>query len=66
MLSGVIFQPFIGWLLRYNWKGNYAYGAPVYGASDYVFALSSISISLVLACFIVFFINEQYTKLEEK
>lgn len=66
MLSGVIFQPLIGWLLGRNWKGGFANGAPIYDKSDYVFALSSISICLALACLVVFFIKEQYSKPEEK
>ncbi|MBY0291816.1 MAG: MFS transporter [Alphaproteobacteria bacterium] len=61
MLSGVIFQPFIGYLLDYNWHGEYINGIRAYTSSDYTFALSSISISLGLACFIVFFIKEKYS-----
>ena len=62
MLSGVIFQPFIGWLLDYNWQGNYVNGIRNYTRSDYAFSLSSISISLLLACLIVLFIEEKYSK----
>lgn len=60
MLSGVIFQPFIGKLLDYHWHGQYINGIRTYTAVDYAFALSSISISLVLACFVVFLIKEKY------
>jgi sugar phosphate permease len=62
MLSGVIFQPFIGWLLDYSWKGGYINGVRAYTDSDYTIALSSISVSLVLACLVVFLIEEKYTK----
>lgn len=62
MISGVIFQPFIGWLLDYSWKGSYMDGIRAYTPSDYTFALSSITISLIIACIIVFFIEEKYTK----
>lgn len=62
MLSGVIFQPFIGWLLDYSWKGGYADGVRVYTKFDYMFALSSICISLALACVIVLLIEEKYSK----
>ena len=62
MLSGVIFQPFIGYLLDYSWKGDYINGVRSYTSSDYILSLSSISISLVLACFIVLFIEEKYSK----
>ena len=61
MLSGVIFQPFIGYLLDSHWQGEYINGIRVYTSSDYTWALSSISISLGLACFVVFFIKEKYS-----
>lgn len=64
MMSGVIFQPFIGWLLDYSWSGTYTHGVRTYLPTDFTFALSSIIISLVLACFVVIFINEQYTSKE--
>ncbi|HUX78459.1 MAG TPA: MFS transporter [Alphaproteobacteria bacterium] len=60
MLSGVIFQPFIGRLLDYSWKGGYVNGIRAYTESDYMIALSSISISLILACCVVFLIKEKY------
>ncbi len=62
MLSGVIFQPLIGWLLDYKWSGSYINGIRTYTTSDYNLALSSISISLVMACLIVFLIEEKYSK----
>jgi sugar phosphate permease len=62
MLSGVVFQPFIGWLLDYSWKEGYINGIRNYTASDYKFALSSISLSLIFACVIVLFIEEKYIK----
>ncbi|OJW50326.1 MAG: hypothetical protein BGO67_00145 [Alphaproteobacteria bacterium 41-28] len=62
MLSGVIFQPFIGWLLDYSWKGGYINGVRAYTDSDYAVALSSISVSLILACLVVFLIEEKYIK----
>ena len=62
MLSGVIFQPFIGYLLDYSWKGGYINGVRTYTNSDYTLSLSSISVSLALACLVVFFIEEKYSK----
>jgi len=60
MLSGVVFQPLIGRLLDYNWHGQYINGIRTYTTVDYAFALSSISISLIFACFVVFLIKEKY------
>lgn len=65
MLSGVIFHRSIGWLLDYSWHGTYANGVRSYTASDYTFALSSIIGCLILACFIIFLIEEKYPR-EEK
>lgn len=62
MLSGVVFQPLIGWLLDYSWKGGYVNGIRAYTSSDYTFALSSVCICLVLACLVVLPIKEKYTK----
>lgn len=62
MLSGVIFQPFIGWLLDYHWNESYVNGIRTYTSSDYTFALSSISISLGLACLVILLIQERYSK----
>lgn len=62
MLSGVVFQPVIGYLLDYSWQKTYINGVRAYTPFDYTFALSSISISLVLACLIVLLIEEKYAK----
>ncbi len=60
MLSGVIFMPLIGWLLDYAWKGGYADGVRVYSVSEYTFALSSITLSLIASCLIIIPIKEKY------
>lgn len=60
MLSGVIFMPLIGRLLDYVWLGGYENGVRVYTASEYTFALSSITACLALACLTIFFIEEKY------
>lgn len=60
MMSGVIFMPFIGWLLDYAWQGGYANGVRVYSNAEYTFALSSIIISLVVSCLIIIPIKEKY------
>jgi len=62
MLSGVIFQPFIGWLLDYNWQGSYENGIRIYTRSDYAFALSPITLSLFFACLVILTIKEKYSK----
>ncbi len=60
MLSGVIFQPLIGWLLDIRWQGTYEDGVRLYTYSDYTFSLTSITISLILACLVIALIEEKY------
>lgn len=61
MLSGVIFMPFIGWLLDSAWQGKVVDGVRTFTTAEYTFALSSISLVLVLACLIIFLIKEKYS-----
>jgi sugar phosphate permease len=60
MLSGVIFMPFIGWLLDSAWQGGFANGVRVYAITEYTFALSSITIALVIAALVIIPIKEKY------
>lgn len=60
MLSGVLFQPLLGWMLDYSWKGDFLNGVRVYTASEYVFAFTPIVVALVLACLIIIPIEEKY------
>ena len=62
MLSGVVFQPLIGYLLDYSWQKTYINGVRAHTPSDYTFAFSSITVSLVLACVIILFVEEKYSK----
>ncbi len=62
MLSGVFFQPIIGYLLDLTWQGGYANGLKSYTTFEYTFSLSSIIISLIIACLIVIPIEEKYVK----
>lgn len=60
MLSGVIFMPFIGWLLDSTWQGKMVDGVRAFTTAEYTFALSSISLALAFACLVVFFLDEKY------
>lgn len=55
MMSGVIFQPLIGYFLQF-----YSLTPGNYQPSDYIFALSSIPIATLGAFFLVFLIHEVY------
>lgn len=62
MLSGIIFQPVIGWLLDFSWDGTMLNGTPVYLEADYLIALASIPLCLILATVTAFFLREVYPK----
>lgn len=60
MLSGVLCQPFLGWLLDLSWEGTSLNGIRVYSLSGYMFSFSPIIICLVLACISIIPIKEKY------
>ncbi len=63
MLSGVVFEPLVGWLLDYKWSGKFTEsGAPYFSTADFTFALSSIVFALCGAVITLFFIKETYPK----
>jgi MFS family permease len=61
MLSGVIFQPVVGYLLDYSWDGAMQEGLAHYSMKDYFFALSVLPLSTVLALVCTKFMKETYT-----
>jgi len=62
MLSGVIFQPFIGWILDKAWNGKIEQGLPFYTLENWKLALASIPLCLILALSLTYFIRETFTK----
>lgn len=60
MLSGVICQPLIGWLLDRTSKGTLQDGIATYAPEHFKVALSIIPFSLICAFILVFFIKETY------
>ncbi len=65
MLSGVIFEPLVGWLLDLHWKNNGAKlvnDIAVYSVDDFRFALLPIPISLFIALLLTKFIKETFPK----
>ncbi|MBS0271961.1 MAG: MFS transporter [Proteobacteria bacterium] len=64
LLSGVIFQPFIGWLLDLFWAEAYDSGIRLYSTAAYQIALTSIITALLLAILTSLFIQEAYPKRE--
>jgi MFS family permease len=65
MLSGMVLQPFLGWLLDFKWSGNMLNNIPYYGVVEYRFALSILPIGMILAFILLFFIKETYAKTQE-
>ena len=63
MLSGVVFEPLVGWLLDMRWSGKFtASGAPHFTTQDFTFALTSIVLALVGAVLVLFLVKETYPK----
>lgn len=60
LASGIVFQPLIGWILDFLWKGNCVKGFRVYSTETFQIALSPILICLGIAIFISCFIREAY------
>lgn len=60
MISGIVFQPLLGWLLDFSWQGVVVNGVRVYTTLEYTFAFSSIVGALFLACLIIIPIKERY------
>lgn len=62
MTSGVITQPFIGYLLDLVWNGIYKDGIPHYTASDFQVALSVVPICLLIAALTPFLMREVFPR----
>lgn len=66
MVSGVVLQPLIGWLLDWAWDGVMDNGVPFYSLDAYRFAMGAVLGSLVIALLMIPFIPETYPRPEEQ
>jgi len=64
MLSGVLFQPLLGFLISWHFDGTLKNGVPCYSAADYTFGLTAIPLCLIAAVLLGFFMKETYPKKE--
>ncbi len=65
MLSGVIFQPFMGWILDRNWAGSLdSAGARIYSAMDYQQAIFAVPVCLLLSWFLLKLCRDTHPKLD--
>ncbi len=62
MLSGVILQPLIGFIINLHWDGVMANGIPVYKAADYSWGIFAVMFFLVASMISAFAIKETYKK----
>lgn len=62
MLSGVILQPLIGFILKTRWDGVVENGLPIYKASDYHLGLLSVLVFLIICFISSFVVKETYSK----
>lgn len=64
MLSGVIFQPMMGWLLDRGWTGDLdGAGARIYSAADYHQAVLAVPACLVFSWFLLKLCKDTHPKL---
>ncbi len=62
MLSGVIFEPLVGWILDAFGNPQLVEGIRVYTVGDYRLALSVVPVCLLIAIFLLRYIPETYGK----
>lgn len=62
MLSGVILQPLIGFIVNKSWDGTVENGLPIYKAGDYTLGLSAVMVFLVICLISSFCVKETYPK----
>ncbi len=60
MIGGVVFQPLVGWILDFFWKGAMIEGVRSYSACDYRLALAILPLSTLLAVFLGPLLRETY------
>ncbi len=60
LLSGVLAQPFIGWVLDLFWEGQFTNGSHAYSSAAFQMAMLSVIAALILAAFASFFVREVY------
>lgn len=60
MTTGIVFHPFVGYLLKLNWDGKMVDDTAIYSSFDYRLAMSLIPIALLLAVLILKFIKETH------
>jgi sugar phosphate permease len=62
MSSGVIFQPFFGWVMELSWNHTMVNGAPVYSPHDFFNAMLIMPVAFVLGLIAALLIKETYCK----
>ena len=60
LLSGVLAQPFIGWLLDLFWDGTFADNTRAYSTSAFQIAMISVVVALVCAVLASLFVEDVY------
>ena len=67
MAGGAIFQPVVGMLLDLHTTSPVGEnGLPVYGSSDYTFALSVVPIGVALGIFLTLFLKETHCESQDE
>jgi len=64
MLSGVVCQPFFGWMLEMHWDHKIVDGVRIYSQHDFTNAMLMMPISFFISIFIGLMIKETYCRLQ--
>lgn len=62
MMSGVIMQPFLGYVLKSLWNGSYVCEVPHYTKQDFQTALLVLPVCVLIAALAIYFVKETYPK----
>jgi MFS family permease len=63
VLSGVVFQPIVGWILLKFWEGGMENGAPLYTTYSYTWALTMVPVCYFIGLLVsIFMIKETFCK----
>lgn len=66
MLSGVLFQPYVGWVLDWMWGGSSTDGIREYSTLSYNWSLGVIPACAILATLLVLFLKETYHLMDDE
>ncbi len=62
MMSGIVMQPLLGYVLKFFWDGSYLCGVPHYTKDNFQMALIILPVCVGIAVLAIFSVKESYPK----